>query len=54
MTLPELQDRLRDIFEDRREKTMFIMGAGTAAPVSGSSAPNMTLPISTERMPAWR
>jgi biopolymer transport protein ExbD len=29
VTLPELQDRLRDIFEERREKTMFIMGAGT-------------------------
>ncbi len=29
VTLPELEDRLRDIFEERREKTMFIMGAGT-------------------------
>ena len=27
--LNELEDRLREIFEDRREKTMFIMGAGT-------------------------
>ena len=27
--LNELQDRLRTLFEDRREKTMFIMGAGT-------------------------
>ncbi len=27
--LPELEDRLREIFEDRREKTMFIMGAGS-------------------------
>ncbi len=27
--LLELGDRLRDIFEERREKTMFIMGAGT-------------------------
>jgi biopolymer transport protein ExbD/biopolymer transport protein TolR len=27
--LAELEDRLRDIFEERREKTMFIMGAGT-------------------------
>jgi biopolymer transport protein ExbD len=27
--LNELEDRLRTIFEDRREKTMFIMGAGT-------------------------
>jgi biopolymer transport protein ExbD len=27
--LGELEDRLRDIFEERREKTMFIMGAGT-------------------------
>jgi biopolymer transport protein ExbD len=27
--LIELEDRLRDIFEERREKTMFIMGAGT-------------------------
>ena len=27
--IAELEDRLRDIFEDRREKTMFIMGAGT-------------------------
>ena len=29
VTLPELEDRLRTIFEERREKTMFIMGAGT-------------------------
>ena len=27
--LNELEDRLRTLFEDRREKTMFIMGAGT-------------------------
>jgi len=27
--LNELEDRLRDIFEERREKTMFIMGAGS-------------------------
>lgn len=27
--LGELEDRLRDIFEERREKTMFIMGAGS-------------------------
>jgi biopolymer transport protein ExbD len=27
--LVELEDRLRTLFEDRREKTMFIMGAGT-------------------------
>ena len=27
--LPQLENRLRDIFEDRREKTMFIAGAGT-------------------------
>jgi len=25
----DLEDRLRDIFEERRDKTMFIMGAGT-------------------------
>ena len=29
VTIQELQDRLRTIFEDRREKTMFIMGAGS-------------------------
>lgn len=29
VSLPELESRLRDIFEDRREKTMFIAGAGT-------------------------
>ena len=29
VSLQELEDRLRTIFEDRREKTMFIMGAGT-------------------------
>ena len=29
VTLPELQERLRTIFEERREKTMFIMAAGT-------------------------
>jgi biopolymer transport protein ExbD len=27
--LGELEDRLRDIFEERREKTMFIMAAGS-------------------------
>jgi biopolymer transport protein ExbD len=27
--LQELEERLRTIFEERREKTMFIMGAGT-------------------------
>lgn len=29
VTLPELESRLRNIFEQRREKTMFILGAGT-------------------------
>jgi biopolymer transport protein ExbD len=29
VSMQELEDRLRTIFEDRREKTMFIMGAGT-------------------------
>ncbi|MBI2188209.1 MAG: biopolymer transporter ExbD [Acidobacteria bacterium] len=29
VTLPELEDRLRTIFEERRDKTMFIMGAST-------------------------
>jgi biopolymer transport protein ExbD len=29
IALPDLEDRLRDIFEERREKTMFIMGAAT-------------------------
>ena len=29
VTLPELEERLREIFEERREKTMFIMGAST-------------------------
>ncbi len=29
VSLGNLQERLREIFEDRREKTMFIMGAGT-------------------------
>lgn len=29
VTLPELEERLRTIFEERREKTMFIMGAAT-------------------------
>ncbi len=27
--LADLEERLREIFEERREKTMFIMGAGT-------------------------
>ena len=27
--LAQLENRLRDIFEDRREKTMFVAGAGT-------------------------
>ena len=29
VSLVQLETRLRDIFEDRREKTMFIAGAGT-------------------------
>src|SRR3990170_7802644 len=29
VTLPELESRLRDIFEARKEKTMFIAGDGT-------------------------
>ena len=29
VSLPQLESRLRDIFEDRREKTMFIAGAGS-------------------------
>ena len=29
VTLGELEDRLREIFVQRREKTLFIMGAGT-------------------------
>jgi biopolymer transport protein ExbD len=29
VTLAQLEERLRTIFEDRKEKTMFIMGAGT-------------------------
>jgi biopolymer transport protein ExbD len=29
VTLPELEERLREIFEERRDKTMFIMGATT-------------------------
>ena len=29
VTLPQLETRLREIFETRREKTMFIAGAGT-------------------------
>jgi len=29
VTLPELEERLREIFEERRDKTMFIMGAAT-------------------------
>jgi biopolymer transport protein ExbD len=29
VTLSELEGRLRTIFEERKEKTMFIMGAGT-------------------------
>ena len=31
VTLPELESRLRDIFETRKEKTMFIAGDGDAA-----------------------
>jgi biopolymer transport protein ExbD len=29
VSLPQLETRLRDIFEDRREKTIFIAGAGS-------------------------
>ena len=29
VSLPQLEARLRDIFEDRREKTIFIAGAGS-------------------------
>ena len=28
VTLPQLEERLREIFEERKEKTMFIIGAG--------------------------
>jgi biopolymer transport protein TolR len=28
VTMPELEERLRGIFEDRRDKSLFIMGAG--------------------------
>ena len=28
VTVPQLEDRLRSIFEERKDKTMFIMGAG--------------------------
>lgn len=28
VTLPDLEDRLRKVFEERKDKTMFIMGAG--------------------------
>ena len=31
VTIDELEERLRTIFEERKEKTMFIMGAGHAA-----------------------
>ena len=29
VTLPELETRLRNIFEQRKDKTMFVVGAGT-------------------------
>jgi biopolymer transport protein ExbD/biopolymer transport protein TolR len=29
VTLPELETRLRNIFDQRKDKTMFIIGAGT-------------------------
>ena len=29
MTVQELESKLRTIFEERKEKTMFIVGAGT-------------------------
>lgn len=29
VTIADLEDRLRNIFEERKDKTMFIMGAGT-------------------------
>ena len=29
VTVPELEKKLRDIFDQRKDKTMFIMGAGT-------------------------
>ena len=29
VALPQLESRLREIFEERKEKTMFIIGAGT-------------------------
>jgi biopolymer transport protein TolR len=29
VALPQLEERLRNIFEQRKDKTMFIMGAGT-------------------------
>ena len=29
VALPQLEERLREVFEERKEKTMFIIGAGT-------------------------
>ena len=29
VALPQLEQRLRDVFEERKDKTMFIIGAGT-------------------------
>jgi biopolymer transport protein ExbD len=29
VTLPELESRLRNIYDQRKDKTMFIIGAGT-------------------------
>jgi biopolymer transport protein ExbD len=29
VTIPQLEERLRSIFEERKDKTMFIMGAGS-------------------------
>jgi biopolymer transport protein ExbD len=48
VTIAELEDRLRTIFEERKDKTMFIMGAGTLPMVT--SWRSSTQP----RAPAWR
>jgi biopolymer transport protein ExbD/biopolymer transport protein TolR len=42
VTLPELEPRLREIFETRREKTLFIMGAERFA--TGKSSRSSTPP----------
>ena len=45
MTIQDLETRLRNIYEQRKDKTMFIAAAGMAAHLAGAVAANTTRPV---------